>query len=61
MLNLFNNHQEKHKSFDSFIHPISPGDSYVHHAIALGLHISVLILLKGALQARGSKLMPDKM
>ena len=49
------------KSFDSFIHPISPGDSYVHHAIALGLHISVLILLKGALQARGSKLMPDKM
>ena len=49
------------KSFDSFIHPIGPGDSYVHHAIALGLHISVLILLKGALQARGSKLMPDKM
>ena len=35
------------KSFDSFIHPISPGDSYVHHAIALGLHITVLILLKG--------------
>ena len=45
----------------SFIHPISPGDSYVHHAIALGLHITVLILLKGGLEARGSKLMPDKM
>ena len=49
------------KSFDSFIYPISPGDTYVHHAIALGLHVTVLILLKGGLEARGSKLMPDKM
>mmetsp|Transcript_6945 Transcript_6945/g.14901 ORF Transcript_6945/g.14901 Transcript_6945/m.14901 type:complete len:662 (-) Transcript_6945:7-1992(-) len=49
------------KSFGSFIYPVGPGDLYVHHAIALGLHVSVLILLKGALQARGSKLMPDKM
>ena len=44
-----------------FIYPISPGDTYVHHAIALGLHVTVLILLKGGLEARGSKLMPDKM
>jgi len=57
-INSINNYN---KSFDSFIHPISPGDSYVHHAIALGLHITVLILLKGGLEARGSKLMPDKM
>ena len=32
----------------------------VHHAIALGLHVTMLILLKRALDARGSKLMPDK-
>jgi photosystem I P700 chlorophyll a apoprotein A2 len=32
----------------------------VHHAIALGLHTATLILVMGALDARGSKLMPDK-
>jgi photosystem I P700 chlorophyll a apoprotein A2 len=32
----------------------------VHHAIALGLHTTTLILVKGALDARGSKLMLDK-
>ncbi|KAJ9535095.1 hypothetical protein OSB04_un001827 [Centaurea solstitialis] len=37
-----------------------PGDFLVHHAIALGLHTTTLILVKGALDARGSKLMPDK-
>jgi photosystem I P700 chlorophyll a apoprotein A2 len=39
---------------------IGPGDFLVHHAIALGLHTTTLILVKGALDARGSKLMPDK-
>jgi photosystem I P700 chlorophyll a apoprotein A2 len=39
---------------------IGPGDFYVHHAIALGLHVTTLILVKGALDARGSKLMPDR-
>ncbi|MGD1919319.1 MAG: photosystem I core protein PsaB [Pleurocapsa sp.] len=39
---------------------IGPGDFLVHHAIARGLHTTVLILVKGALDARGSKLMPDK-
>jgi len=39
---------------------IGPGDFLVHHAIALGLHVTALILVKGALDARGSKLMPDK-
>ncbi|MBW4440555.1 MAG: photosystem I core protein PsaB [Plectolyngbya sp. WJT66-NPBG17] len=39
---------------------IGPGDFLVHHAIALGLHVTTLICLKGALDARGSKLMPDK-
>ena len=39
---------------------VGPGDFLVHHAIALGLHTTTLILVKGALDARGSKLMPDK-
>ena len=39
---------------------LSPGDFTAHHAIALGLHLSILILLKGCLHARGSKLMADK-
>ena len=46
-------------STDLFL-PIGPGDFLVHHAIALGLHTTTLILVKGALDARGSKLMPDK-
>ncbi|KAG5568870.1 hypothetical protein H5410_064114 [Solanum commersonii] len=42
-------------------HPVvGSGDFLVHHAIALGLHTTTLILVKGALDARGSKLMPDK-
>ena len=39
---------------------IGPGDFLAHHAIALGLHTTTLILVKGGLDARGSKLMPDK-
>ena len=39
---------------------LGPGDLFVHHAIAFGVHLCVLILLKGALDGRGSKLMPDK-
>jgi photosystem I P700 chlorophyll a apoprotein A2 len=39
---------------------IGPGDFLVHHAISLGIHVTRLILLKGALDARGSKLIPDK-
>jgi photosystem I P700 chlorophyll a apoprotein A2 len=39
---------------------IGPRDFLVHHAIALGLHTATLILVMGALDARGSKLMPDK-
>ena len=40
--------------------PLSCGDVLVHHAIALGLHTTVLVLLKAALNGRSSKLMPDK-
>jgi photosystem I P700 chlorophyll a apoprotein A2 len=44
----------------SNIMPLGPGDLLAHHAIALGLHVTVLILLKGSTDARGSRLMPDK-
>jgi photosystem I P700 chlorophyll a apoprotein A2 len=47
-------------STNSLFLSIGPGDFLVHHAIALGLHTTTLILVKGALDARGSKLMPDK-
>ena len=47
--------------FNNIFLPIGPGDFLAHHAIALGLHVSTLILLKGSLDARGSKLMPDKL
>ena len=47
-------------SKNSLFIDIGPGDFLVHHAIALGLHTTVLTLVKGALDARGSKLMPDK-
>ncbi|MBA0850308.1 hypothetical protein Goshw_028145, partial [Gossypium schwendimanii] len=36
------------------------GDFLVHYAIALGLHTTTLILVKGSLVACGSKLMLDK-
>jgi photosystem I P700 chlorophyll a apoprotein A2 len=49
------------KSFGSFLLPLGPGDMLVHHAIALGLHVSILTLSKGALHATVSNLMPDKM
>ncbi|KAM3360712.1 hypothetical protein P3S68_015566 [Capsicum galapagoense] len=39
---------------------MDPGDFLVHHTIYLGLHTTTLILVKGVLDARGSKLMPDK-
>jgi photosystem I P700 chlorophyll a apoprotein A2 len=47
-------------SSNSLFLPIGPGDFLVHHAIALGLHTTTLILVKGVLDARGSKLIPDK-
>jgi photosystem I P700 chlorophyll a apoprotein A2 len=47
-------------SMSSLFLSIGPGDFLVHHAIALGLHTTTLILVKGALDARGSKLIPDK-
>nr|YP_010261070.1 photosystem I p700 apoprotein A2 [Cephaleuros parasiticus]UIB39011.1 photosystem I p700 apoprotein A2 [Cephaleuros parasiticus] len=54
-------------SINNIFLTIGPGDFLVHHAIGLlkifktcGLHTTTLILVKGALDARGSKLMPDK-
>ena len=45
----------------SLIMPIGPGDLLVHHAIGLGLHVTILILLKSCFDARGSHLMIDKL
>jgi len=42
--------QTVNKSAGSLLLPIGPGDMLAHHAIALGLHITVLILIKGALE-----------
>jgi photosystem I P700 chlorophyll a apoprotein A2 len=39
---------------------LGPGDFLAYHSIALGLHVTALILLKGALDSQGSFLMPDK-
>lgn len=47
-------------STNSLFLTIGPGDFLVHHAIALGLHTTTLICVKGALDARGTKLFPDK-
>nr|AVY51805.1 photosystem I apoprotein A2 [Pyrocystis lunula] len=48
-------------TFDSIFLPISSGDLIAHHAIALGLHVTSLICIKGSLDARGSRIMPDKL
>jgi photosystem I P700 chlorophyll a apoprotein A2 len=48
------------EGIDNVLLTIGPGDFLVHHAISLGVHTSTLILMKGALDARGSTLMPDK-
>jgi photosystem I P700 chlorophyll a apoprotein A2 len=47
-------------STNSLFLTIGPGDFLIHHAIALGLHTTTLICVKGALDARGTKLFPDK-
>jgi photosystem I P700 chlorophyll a apoprotein A2 len=44
----------------SKIMPLGAGDLIAHHAIALGLHVTILILSKTSLDGRGSHLMPDK-
>ena len=37
-----------------------PGDLLVSHATSLGIHMSTLIIMKAALDSRGSGLLPDK-
>ena len=48
------------KSLLSLIFTINPGDLYTHHSIALGLHITTLVLLKGCLDSRFTYHHPDK-
>ena len=47
-------------SLENSLLPIGPTDLLAHHAIALGLHTTVLVLVKGSLDTRGSRLIPDK-
>ena len=39
---------------------LGAGDFIVHHAFAFGIHTCGLILIKGSLDCRSSKIMPDK-
>jgi len=48
------------KYLGSLISPALQGDLLASHAIAFGLHVTALILIKGALDGRRSKLMGDK-
>ena len=40
--------------------PLGTADFMVHHIHAFTIHVTVLILLKGVLYARSSRLIPDK-
>ena len=39
---------------------LGTADTLVHHVHAFTVHVTTLILLKGLLYARGSRLVPDK-
>ena len=39
---------------------LGTADTIVHHVHAFTIHVTALILLKGLLFARGSRLVPDK-
>lgn len=47
-------------SLATLLLPIGPADMLAHHAIALGFHVTTLILLKGTLDGNGSRMLPDK-
>ena len=44
----------------SLLLPIGASDMIAHHAIAFGLHVTVLIVVKGTLDGRRSRMLPDK-
>ncbi|RDX73659.1 Photosystem I P700 chlorophyll a apoprotein A2, partial [Mucuna pruriens] len=52
--------ERPHTCGTSLFLTIGSGDFLVHHAITLGLHTTAFILVKGALDAHSSKLMPNK-
>jgi photosystem I P700 chlorophyll a apoprotein A1 len=45
---------------DAFSMPLGTADLMIHHVHAFTIHVTVLILLKGVLYARSSRLIPDK-
>ena len=48
------------KSLSSSLSPLDSGDLLTHHSIAVGLHITTLILLKGCIDSKFTYLYPDK-
>ena len=44
----------------SFIRHIDPCDLLVAHAVSLGLHVTLLIVFKGAFDSKGSQVLLDK-
>ena len=56
---LFHGYFDTMNSISLFL-VIGSREFLVHHIIALGPHTTRLILVKGVLDDRGSKLMPDK-
>jgi photosystem I P700 chlorophyll a apoprotein A2 len=48
------------QSLSSSLQTIGPSDLLSHHAIALGLHTTLLIVSKGCLDTLGTRLLPDK-
>jgi photosystem I P700 chlorophyll a apoprotein A1 len=45
---------------DAFSIPLGTADLMIHHIHAFTIHVTLLILLKGVLYARSSRLIPDK-
>jgi photosystem I P700 chlorophyll a apoprotein A1 len=45
---------------EAFDIPLGTADLMIHHVHAFTIHVTVLILLKGVLYARSSRLIPDK-
>lgn len=46
--------------FQNIFLSLASGDLFAHHSIAIGLHVAVLILIKGIVDSKGSKLLSDK-
>ena len=60
LINLLNLIISIFSASSSFIRHIDPCDLLVAHAVSLGLHVTLLIVFKGAFDSKGSQVLPDK-